>query len=293
MAERVVRPVQGEEDEASLKQVLLQCFEFPAERWESWSKTTGRENLRVLEENGRILGGLGALPEGQWFGGRIVPSAAIVAVGIAPEHRTGGAGRDLMTAVLREMRGRGFGLSVLFASTQRLYRAVGYELAGNRMRYRIGTRDLPRGPLEMPVLRLEEDERAPLEAAHARRAARSAGHLRRTGPLWERLLGRDLVYRYALGSREEPEGSLIFAQKKLPSGYGLDVREMIALTPAAARTLWRFLAGHSSLARTLEWDGPAGEPLTFLIPEGDAVPQANERWLVRVLDPVAALEARG
>ena len=213
--------------------------------------------------------------------------AAIVAVGIPPTP--GGAWRP-------SPRSRGKcagGASAFRCSSPRPQRriACGGPAGGNRMRYRIGTRDLPRGPLEMPVLRLEEDERAPLKrrTPGGRPRARGTAPYR---PLWEPCSDGTSPIPPRSARARSPRGASK-SPTSVPSGYGLDVREMIALTPAAARTLWRFLAGHPPLARTLERDGPAGEPLTFLIPEGHAVPQANERWLVRVLDPVAALEARG
>ena len=290
---RIVRPLVSARDEAALKKILLQCFEFPPARWKPWSKIVGRENLRIVTEGGRVLGGLGALPEGQWFGGRLVPSGAIVAVGVAPEDRYSGAARELMSGVLHELRERGFALSVLFASTQRVYRSVGFEQSGNRVRYQAATRNLPRGPLEVPVIRLDEKDRTPLESIHRTRAILGAGHLERTEPLWTRLLGRETVYRYILGSRKDPEGMVLFVQQPVTSGYTLDIRDMTALTPRAARTLWRFLAGHSSLSRVIEWEGPGTDPLALLLPENDAVPIRNERWLMRVLDPMAALEARG
>ena len=51
----------------------------------------------------------------------------IAAVAVAPEHRGSGIGSRLLRVTLQEGRERGFPLSCLYASTQPLYRRLGFD----------------------------------------------------------------------------------------------------------------------------------------------------------------------
>jgi predicted N-acetyltransferase YhbS len=91
--------------------------------------------------NGRSFGAFdGDRPAGaavfhdmrQWWCGRAVPMAGVAAVMVAPEDRSRGIGRRLMTVVLDEMAARGYPLSALYPATTPLYRSLGWELAGVR-----------------------------------------------------------------------------------------------------------------------------------------------------------------
>jgi GNAT superfamily N-acetyltransferase len=68
----------------------------------------------------------------QWWYGRQVPMAGVAGVMVAPEYRSRGVGRRVMTALLDEIAARGFPLSALYPATMPLYRSLGWELAGAR-----------------------------------------------------------------------------------------------------------------------------------------------------------------
>jgi predicted N-acetyltransferase YhbS len=106
----------------------------------------------------------------QWWRGRPVPMAGVSSVKVAPEHRSRGIGRRLMTALLDEIVARGYPLSALFPATMPLYRALGWELAGARDTVVIPARSLLR--LVPPDAAAEPDPQDP----------RSAPVLRRAGP---------------------------------------------------------------------------------------------------------------
>ena len=94
----------------------------------------GKNQLRVTlrGRDGDLVGGLGILFMGQWFGGRSVRTGGIAAVGVPPEERGEGAAEALMTSVLRGLRKRGVPISTLYPSNLRLYRKVGYEQVPRR-----------------------------------------------------------------------------------------------------------------------------------------------------------------
>jgi predicted acetyltransferase len=78
----------------------------------------------------------------QWWRGRSLPMAAVAGVKVAPHAQGTGLGRDLMTALLRQMAGQGYPLSALYPTTAPLYRSLGWELAGARYEATVPARSL-------------------------------------------------------------------------------------------------------------------------------------------------------
>ena len=111
--------------------------------WDSYFDRVGRENLRGVFSRDSFVGGLGFYRMGQWFGGQCLTAAGISGVAISPSLRGQGAAHALLSAVLNELRAEGIPLATLFASTQRLYRSVGFEQAGTRLQYRLPLRSIP------------------------------------------------------------------------------------------------------------------------------------------------------
>jgi predicted acetyltransferase len=68
--------------------------------------------------------------QGQWFGGRVVPTSGVAGVAVIPEARSSGLGRVVLTKLLQEARARGAAISTLFPSTPFPYRALGWEEVG-------------------------------------------------------------------------------------------------------------------------------------------------------------------
>ena len=280
-----------------LRCVLAQSFSAPPDLWENWIRRIGNENLRVLVRGGRVIGGLGWYRMGQWFGGRCVPMAGIAGVGIAPEHRTRGIAARLMSEVLRELNTAGFPLSTLYASTQRLYRKVGYEQAGTRYRYRLPLQSLGPAAATREFHRVDPPESGLFQKLAAARARVSNGNLERNQAIWERLLhvsGR-AVHAYVIGPIECPEGWLAYYQGTSDDSdrFDLFVRDMVVTTPEAAQSLWAFFRSHRSLAGHVHWFGPANDPL--LLGPDEFTPTISDplRWMMRIVDVSRALEERG
>ena len=90
-----------------------------------WAEHVGAENFRAIRQNGKLAGGMGIMNMGQWFGGRIVPTAGVTAVGVASEFRGGGAASALLKNALEEMHENRTPISTLFPSTLTVYRRSG------------------------------------------------------------------------------------------------------------------------------------------------------------------------
>jgi predicted acetyltransferase len=174
------------EDDDAFQQVVGRTFRFDPGYWEIFQQRIGRENLRAVHDAGRLIGGLGFYRTAQWFGGRTIPCAAVAAVGVAPAARGGGAAAFLMGSLLPELHADGVPLATLYASTQRLYRKVGFEQAGSRTCYHLPMTSIGLRDRDLPVCEVSLDSPESL-ADHAQRQAQAAGgHLQRTSGLWDR-----------------------------------------------------------------------------------------------------------
>ncbi len=287
--------VQNSGELEEVGRILGQSFSVPDKFWEPWSGIVGQENLRVIRTGGAVAGALVLYKTGQWFGGRSVPMGGIGAVGVAPHLRGRGIATRMMQEVLQEVRSLGIPLSTLYPASVALYRSVGYELAGLRVRSAIRTASietLDRNPMIQPV---ESTSIEPMEGIARQRGRYSPGQLDRSPTLWKLLCFtvEDPIYSYLIGPQKKPDGYVIFQQKTAESGYDLHVRDMVALSPATGRALWTFLARHSAQSKSIFWPGGAVEPLVWHLPEPDLRVAHSEGWMLRIVDVAGALDGRG
>lgn len=283
---------------AALAAILGQVFTVDegAKGARAWFDRAGVENLRVVRRGGAVAGGLLVIPMGQWFGGRSVPMAGIAGVGIAPEHRGGGTATDLMAGTLRGLRAEGFAISTLYPATQTVYRRVGYERAGVKVRYRIPTKSIDVRERGAGVRRATEADHPAIEACYRRRAAASNGNLDRGPYIWARARGgKDGAHGYVVEEAGEVTGYAYFVHEQTPDFIpDLACTDLAATTSAAARRLLGFFADHRSLAGSLRWLGAPCDPLAFHLREqAEVVHEIDMHWMLRVLDLGRAVAERG
>jgi predicted acetyltransferase len=286
----------GPDDDAALRDVVVQSINWPGDAWPMFVERIGRENLRAVRHAGRLIGGLATYAMGQWFGGRSIRCAGVSAVGVAPEFRRQGASRFLLQNMLEDQRSAGVPLAALFASSQAVYRAVGFEQAGSWNGYELPLTNIRLDDRELPVHPATLSSPEPFAGLDRRRAAAGNGLLDRTPGMWQRILNhrQKPQYGYLIGDANDPEGYLIYFQ----DGGGFDptrieIRDAGAMTARAGRRLWTFLADHASIASSVAWHGPANEPLLAHVGECKSTPARVFRWMLRIIDVERALMARG
>jgi predicted acetyltransferase len=249
-------------------------------------------------------------PMRQWWHGRPVPMAGVAGVKVAPEERGKGIGRALMTRLIAEISGNGYPLSVLYPATAPLYRSLGWELVGGR--YETA---LPAAALATLLPPDSLAERTPGGAeGNAGSAADGAAAVRRVtaadaAAVVATLDGVHRFLRECGPATHQPDivadwldddhlfGYLAndgFLAYRWANGTELVRVDLLAAASAqTARRFWDIVASHASMARTVQASLAPDDPIRALTREPVAVTRQVDSWMVRVFDPVAAIEARG
>ena len=284
------------EDVQHLGTILDQCFVGSPGDSETYINLIGIEKLRLIRQSDQIVGGLATIPMGQWFGGQPVPMTGIAAVGIAPEYRGTGAAIAMMQHTLKELHTNDVPISVLYPATQRLYRKAGYEQGGISCTWEIPTQSIQVREQPLPLKAVFPINLEVFHDLYQKQARLINGYLDRHPFIWQGLIRafeKEMVCAYLIGPADQPQGYIIFSQHTKDDRTFLRLRDWVVLTAAAAQTFWSFMANHRSQIEQVQWKGSAVDYLTLLLPEQTAKVKFTQRWMLRVVDVVKALEKRG
>jgi predicted acetyltransferase len=263
----------------------------------------------------------------QWWCGRPVPMAGVAGVMVAPEYRSRGVGRRVMTALLDEIAARGYPLSALYPATMPLYRSLGWELAGARDTVVIPARslrgltppddlapgDLAPGDLEPGGLRPADLEPGGL-APGAAPDPRPGPELRRAGPadadVVIAMLGR--VHAAARDCGPLTRDPAMVAQWLADPGlyaylaadgflayhwhhrnHDLFVECAEAVSAQTVRAFWTQVGSYASMAEKIYVRTSPASAIWWLTRERDPDIEHRARWMLRVVDAPAAIAARG
>ncbi|MHC5002417.1 MAG: GNAT family N-acetyltransferase [Planctomycetota bacterium] len=293
-----VRPPRDESELRALAAILQTSFRIPDDRLDAFVDAIGQEHFRQVTAGGEPAGGLALVHMGQFFGGRSVRTAGVVAVGIAPHLRQTGAGSILMRSMLRELHERGEPLSTLYPATLSFYRRFGYEQAGGRYRVKLPLGGIEPRDLELPVRPITSDDETAVESLYRRRAERTSGNLDRGPYIWRRVRRSALgpVHGFLCGHGHAPEGYLYYTTvdgDQMAHDHDLVLTDVVALTPAAARTVLAHLAGHRSMAANARLASWPGDPMLGMLREAAYSITWHIHWMLRLVCVPEALEARG
>lgn len=296
----IVRPAE-EADAPVVGALIREAFVRGRQRSAAEERSIDVTDRYVLLDGDLVIGTAAATVVGQHLGGSVLPTAAVWGVAVSDTARGRGAGRTLMTRLLELLREQGVVHSALFPSVPGPYRAVGYEIAGERRVLRAPLHSLPAVPDALPVRAWDDDDLDGVVACYDAFAATQSGLLHRPRTWWTgRVLttyGRPPVYRRAVEEGGQVTGYLVYSKDEAPADlpyyYDVTVHDVAWTTPAAGRALLGYLGSHRALGVDLRWPAAAADPWSTqfagYLPRVDfAYP-----WMLRLLDPVAALETRG
>lgn len=283
-------------DIGQLKQILVQCFNTPLQRYEPYFNRIGTEQFRILRQADQVLGGLALLPIRQWWGGKRVTMTGIASLSIAPEYREANTAKILLQHTLRELYTNGIALSVSYAAVPSLYHQVGYEHGGMSCSWQLPLIAIGTPKQELSLQRIEPSQQGILSPLYQQKARLNNGHLERHAIIWQRFFqaaDKEPVYAYIIGTAQQPEGYLIFSQQNTEPGMSLRIRDWAALTPEAGQSFLAFIAHHRSYVQTVRWRSSLIDPLAFYLPESTAQVKRLLRWMLRIVHVKSALEQRG
>lgn len=283
------------QDIQQLASILEQCYLMSSGDSEIYINRIGTENFRFIRVE-QVIGGLATLAMGQWWGGQHVPMTGIAAVGIAPEYRGSGAAIALMQHTLKELHTQEVPISVLYPATQRLYRKAGYEQGGSYCSWEIPTESIQVREQPLPLQPIIPINHQVFHHLYQQQARLTHGYLDRNPAIWQGLIqpnNQETIYGYFIGDKEQPQGYIIFSQHSTQDSAILQVRDWVILTDAAAQSFWSFVANHRSQIKQVRWKSSVIDSLTLQLPEQTAKISHHERWMLRVINLVKALELRG
>ncbi|MCA5893727.1 GNAT family N-acetyltransferase [Isoptericola sp. NEAU-Y5] len=267
----------------------------------------------VATDGGEVVAALGVRRFTSWFHGVPVATAGLAGVTVAAERRGSGILRPLVDAALAEARGLGEVVSTLYPSSAGIYRGLGYEVVGSFDEARVPMAALAavRPPDAVRTRRATAADVPAVRRVYSTWASAQNGPLTRAEApfLMEpgEMVGPDAdctgVTLAVTGGAGGGDGAgagderlVGFVSWSRGSGYdrtgAVEVDDLVALTPDAARALWRLLGSFSAVVGevTVATSGAwAGADVTRLVLPDHAATTTSRPYMLRLLDVPGAL----
>jgi predicted acetyltransferase len=293
-----IRPAEPDDVERIIA-LRVQAFNINEHGQEAMRKDPRIDEVLVAVESGRrIVGTTRSIPMGHFFGGRSISAGGVSGVAVGAEARGKGVGSAMITEQLRLQRTR-TPIASLYPATVPIYRNAGYGFGGIRTFWKARLDALPQGgPLD--VVPFDDADIAEVNAAYEQLASGTNGLLQRSNEWWRKRIFSDwsnrTIYRYLVRENGSVTGWIVYALAAISGEawrFNVDVRDLMWTTEAAGRTLLSLSSLHRSTGESMTWPGPPTEPLADLIAEDPIAVNDVFRWMLRLLDVPAAIEARG
>jgi predicted acetyltransferase len=281
----------------SLHDIVGHAFGLPPEDVGRWFERAGHEHVRTFVRGEReVVGGLLEIPMGQFFGGVSIPTLGVAGVAVATAERGKGIGAQMMVAMLRSAKTRGFPISSLYPASVTLYRRAGYERAGARFVTCFDPRHIEIARERSIAIGEAEGIPDELRAMYNRTARRSQGYFDRGPYCWARVVSpRGMRTKTFVASHSgKAEGYVVLGHVMPPDGFPtkVNVTDLEATTPRAARALLRLLIEYRSLTDVVKWEGGVNDLFATVLPERHITATLKDYFMVRIVDPARAFSLR-
>jgi predicted acetyltransferase len=265
------------------------------------------ERALVTRAGDTIVGVAGAYTRDMAVPGGTVAAGHVTMVSVDPAYTRRGILTRMMLRQLADIRALGEPIAVLWASEGRIYQRFGYGMASRRLAFEI-EREVrfreapPTGGLRNAV---PTDVVAELSKVYDQVRGERVGWSSREGVWWEHLLN-DIPKRRRGGTAlravlHEGDGGVDgYALWRVRGDWGTGgpagevmVREVVAATTEAYRSLWHYLISVDLTRTTSMWLGAVDEPLLYLVDEPRRLgARLGDGLWVRLVDVPGALAAR-
>ncbi len=255
---------------------------------------------RCAFEDDRVVAGALAFACEQHIGGRLVPSGAVASVCVAPEYRGMGLGRSVMRSLVSAMGDEGLALSPLWPSSMAFYRSMGWELAGHVAQFTVPSA-LLRG-LRAAGEAVRDPSLDEVRALCSSLARQWCGPLERPEWWWHWRLPttpKEKTYRYGWRQDGALTGFVVWRQRPATDrvwGFDVWVSDFWAATSDALNGLAGLVGSDAPLSPKVRFNYgvlPDTPDLVWRLPELDLETSGTNGWMLRVLDPAAAVEQAG
>lgn len=284
------------EDADAVAELWREAFGSTSDDVTRGVRIAGWDNALIAERGGEVAGVTLGIPMGQWFGGRSVSCVGIAGVAVGSLHRRCGVGIALMRAAVQRMYDDGVALSSLYPAVQPLYRAVGYELAGDRWRIEIEL-DRLNVRADSPRLRVARaDDMEAIAGAYAEIASHGTGDLDRPPYIWARTRGTEKVRvdEFVVEEAGEVTGWIRYHVGKNREGRRvIVVYDVGARTAPAARRILSHFSDQALQMHAVRWTGVAEDPLLAHLPDQTWTMRQADSWMLRIVHVEKALTDRG
>jgi len=307
--EASIRPA-GEDDVERLIDIHTSAFPDPRGRYARAGNFTRNalghlSDLHVLVEGGTLLAHAFLFSLEAWVGGALVRVGGVATLGVAPEARGRGLASTLMGHLHERARARGDVATLLYPFRQGFYARHGYAPTSSYRRLRFHPAAVPWKP-ELAARAASGTDRPALVACRDAAALARTGVLARTERAWDACLADEQRTWLVVEGPAGVEGYVAWTieQPEAHAETTLVVVDLAARTPAAARSLWGLVGAQRDQIAVVHADVASDDPIDRALLDADrshfgdaavehAVGEVVTGPMVRVLDPAAALRARG
>jgi predicted acetyltransferase len=285
-----------EGDRAALARLGALAFGAGASYWEGYydpekSPRLDLDLVYVVEEDGEVRATATVLPMEVFVDGRARPMGGIAAVAAHPAYRRRGYANRLMRATLDGMRERSMHVSMLHPFAHSFYRAFGWELATEAIKYTLKPTDLPTSREQKRVRAYADGDLSRMAELLEGWAAEHPCSVRRGEERWRQVLAREGQEAAVYEGEEGVEGYLLYQQR---AGGGepprtLDVSELVARNTAAREALVSFMAAYDPREYKVSLSTPRGEPLHPYLEDSHVEARLEPELMFRLADVEGAL----
>lgn len=276
--------------------VTIHGAAFPDARGRDARRRNFTENVRgslsdlvVAERAGTVVAHAFLFRMSTWIGGAELPVGGVASVGVAPEWRGHGIGRELIRGLHDELRARGTGLALLYPFRHAFYRRLGYGSVAEVKRLRVPPAALPGLSARGDTRAAGHDDGAAVRSCYQRVAQRSTGMLSRREPVWRAALSPEGRHAVVVPDGHGGiSGYALYTYLAAPDGLAqeIDVLELVAETDAARLSLLGFLARQRDQVPYVRLVVDAHDPLAMFCDEPRAPTTDSIRSLVAIAGDV-------
>ncbi|WP_409342422.1 enhanced intracellular survival protein Eis [Paenibacillus sp. MBLB4367] len=236
--------------------------------------------------NGRLAAKMAVYPMKTWLNGIRLEMGGVASVATWPEYRRQGMVGKLLRQGLETMRASGRTVSFLNPFSFSFYRKYGWETYTDYKKYSLETAQLPKFADPGGYMETTADTEL-LNRIYEAYAVRYNGMLVRDEAWWKQKLfagkpGTAAVYYDAEGS---PAGYVYYRI----ANFEMTVHDIAFLDEGARRGLWRFIANHDSMIRSVTLKAPIDDPLPFLLDDPKIKQEIITYFMARIVDAEALL----